>query len=384
VIVEQHSNPAQFTFRRGPNGVRRLARWPLIVVAWSIWSSAAEATVHLSPPRTRIEVPPGGHGRQTITVFNRDDEPLDCSVALFDWSIADGTAGGLTYHPAGSQPRSCTQWIQVWPMEFTLAPNSQQELALSASLPADADGSYFGAFILSPRSRSVPGESAMSVSVQLNHGHLVTLDAAGRCQAAAEVEGFAISRPDDTGSLELTARIANRGNTGLRPEGSLAIVDEGGHLVGKVPLKTYFAQPGGHIAMREQWDGLLLPGRYRVIGTINLGDGRFLTPEKAFEVVDRVELAALEVEGLAGAARCRLVVRNPGNITASLSGTARLHDGRGSLVRKQAMDEIIVLPGEEIVEHLPLDALAAGQYRLELDLRGGRHQLQAGEAFEIR
>jgi hypothetical protein len=330
-----------------------------------------------------MSVAPGSHGRQNISIRSLTDAPLTCNVRLVDWTIENGTADGLRYHAPSTCERSCTPWIQVWPDVFELAPGGRQEISLSVALPQDAEGSYFSALILDVQGDEQNRVEGFLANARINFGHLITVDTAGRTTWSAEIDGFRVSRPDDTRGLEIQALIRNLGNAALRPEGFLAIVDVDGVLVGKIPLKTYFAQPGGVIQLSEVWEGLLEEGVYRAIGTIDLGGDEILAPELEFEVTDQVELTGVEVARHDSRVEATVRARNLGNLTAVLGMSVRLRSASGVPIGSFAAGELTVLPGAAAEKRVDLGILPTGRYEIEVVAQNEAYTLETTERFQV-
>lgn len=364
-----------------PRPIRRFSILAWLLVTASTASAESAGSVSMTPPRTRIQVAPGGHGISTITISNETAEPLQGKVQLADWAIENGAAEGLRYSAPGTGERSCARWLEVLPTEFEVAAaGGHQTITLSVALPNDAEGGYFGALIVELMPKQKPAEGGVSIQAAIHLGHLITIDTEGRSTWSGSVESLHVSRPDDTKSLGIETLIRNTGNTAIRPEGSFAITDADGSLVGKVPMKTYLAQPGGIIRVSEQWDGLLEAGHYLVIGTIDLGGDQFLTPELAFDVLDKVELTGVEVQQKDGKLSTALHVANPGNITATLSGRIDVISGAATVLSLDA-GSFTVLPDATLDQRFELGTLSPGNYELHVSLHGGAHELEAKQAF---
>jgi hypothetical protein len=258
------------------------------------------------------------------------------------------------------------------------------EVQLAASLGPDAIGSCFAAVLIETSGREHAVAGGATAKIGIRYAHLVTVDVSGRTELAAEVTELAVSRPDGTGSLGISATIRNRGNSGIRPEGTFAIMDQNGQLVAKIPLTVTFAQPGGAILMQEEWDGQLDPGAYRLVGTIDVGGDVVLTPEIGLAVEDRIEVAAFEAELVDGAHQAAVRLTNLGNLSHVLSGEVAIRDSAGSQVARLPVRPVIALPGQELEATVVLPELPPGPYDLELTLTDDRVTLTAEAATQLR
>ncbi len=338
--------------------------------------SGANGGIQVSPVRSILEVPPGGHGSQVLRVRNTGEDVVVLTTRLADWTVSDGTSKGLALHPPATRQRSCSRWVEVWPAELEIGPGESATLRISVALPDQAEGSYFSAVVLATGARPARVGGA-EVGVAVNIGHLVTVHTAGHTVWSAESDGLTLSRPDDTRSLEIGLDLRNTGTGAIRPKGSFAIVDAAGEFVGKVDLGTYCAQPGGLVRVRELWDGLLSPGAYRVYGTVEIGGGVVLTPEAALEVRDEVVLDVLQATAATGGVRAVARFANPGNISHRLAGIVELLGQDGAVVRSAAFGPTPVLADDTAEEACDLGPVEPGPYTVRLVGGDGEVQLQA-------
>ncbi|MBW1881667.1 MAG: hypothetical protein JRI25_16200 [Deltaproteobacteria bacterium] len=336
----------------------------------------------ISPLGTRLVVPPGGHGLQVVTVSNGSDEPLDGRVLLRDWTLSGGDQGGVRYHEPGTQVRSCTLRVQVVPEVYALPPGASQDLTVSVSLPEDAEGSCFAALLVAFSSpRAVEVDPGVLMRPRLQFGHLVVVDTEGRTSWAADLLDLAVSTPDDTRPLTISGRLANRGNGSIRAEGSFIIVDEQGALVSKVAMRPSGAQPGGTARVLAEFHDLLAPGRYRVIGVIDIGGGKVLAPEAEFEVVDRLELSGVELATEDDVATAVLHLENAGHITHVVSGVVEVQH-KGAAIRTAEVEAVTLLPHTRREVRVPLGVLPAVSDVLEVRLESTTASLHCVERFE--
>ena len=334
----------------------------------------------MSPVRSILEVPPGGHGSQVLRVRNTGQDVVVLTTRLADWTVSEGTTEGLALHPPATRQRSCSEWVEVWPAELEIGPGESGTLRISVALPDQAEGSYFSAVVLATGARPARLGSA-EVGLAVNIGHLLTVHTAGRTSWSAEAGGLALSRPDDTRSLEIGLDLQNTGTGAIRPTGSFAIVDEAGGVVGKVDLGTYCAQPGGVVRVRELWDGLLVPGAYRVYGTVEIGGGVVLTPEAALEVRDEVAVDSLRAVPAGGSVRATARFANPGNISHRLGGVVELLGPDGGVVRSADFGPTPVLADDTAEEAFDLGPAEPGPYIVRLV--GGDDEVRLEATAEV-
>jgi hypothetical protein len=133
----------------------------------------------------------------------------------------------------------------------------------------------------------------------------------------------------------------------------------------------------------ETWDGLLVPGVYQVIGTIDLGGDQFLSPELEFEVVDLVEITSLSTSDVADSLEATVRVENSGNITAILKSGYEIHDPSGTLIHGTLGDDLTVLPGETGEGRFNLPELPSGIYILTVNLQNSVHMLEATAPIQV-
>jgi len=337
------------------------------------------AGISMHPLRTRLAIAPGSHVSQTIVVRNNGESGVNCTIQPADWTIHGGTAAGLQYHQPGTQERSCSGWTQIWPEEFRLEKGETQEVVLSFTMPEEASGSYFSAFIIDaePDEKKQDETGQLNVRLRVNLGHLIIVDTEDRSNWSAEIEDLSVSTPDDTRPLHIKAKIRNNGNTALRTEGSFAVIDGSGMLVDKLNIKTYLAQPGGIMELSEIWEGLLPAGQYQLLGTINLGNDQFLTPELTFEVIDSLTIDIQAVPKSEGVSEAVITINNLGNITNILTGHIDVHDTSGQLIKSIEAPELTILPGEEAEKVITLNDLPPDAAELVLHYQNTNHHLQS-------
>jgi hypothetical protein len=360
----------------------RSAAAVLVILAVSV-STVFAGPIGITPSRTTISLAPGKHRSETVTVTNNAEAVVACTLETADWTVARGTADGLEYHAAGTQKRSCTPWMQVSPVEFDLGVGEKQEISVSMTLPDTARGSYFSALLFNILPDAPAPSQGITTRTPIRLDHLVTVDTEERTTWAASVDTLHISRPDDDKPLVITAILRNEGNAGLWPEGSFAIVDEMETVWGKVDIEGYVAQPGGRVHISEKWEGILLPQPYRLVGTINIGRDKVLTPKLAFRVVNWMRIVGITVSERGDSLLAVVRIKNGGNITSTVDVLLEIRNSAGYRVGRIDGGETTVLPDDENELVFTLPELATGDYELTASIGSQTHQADASIRFKI-
>jgi hypothetical protein len=81
-----------------------------------------------------------------------------------------------------------------------------------------------------------------------------------------------IAPQSDTNNLVVTEWVSNTGAEPVMAGGAVAVVNEAGALVGRVPVETQRLMPGERLAFKADYPTLLRPGRYRALLSLEYDD----------------------------------------------------------------------------------------------------------------
>jgi P pilus assembly chaperone PapD len=89
----------------------------------------------VAPTRMDFNLEPGQNGQMMLNIKNHMDMKKSYSLVLSDWEVnEDGT---VTYLPAGTSEKSCSDWITLNPPFFELQPNESRKIAVIMRVPDD-------------------------------------------------------------------------------------------------------------------------------------------------------------------------------------------------------------------------------------------------------
>ncbi|HET9234488.1 MAG TPA: hypothetical protein VFP10_10135, partial [Candidatus Eisenbacteria bacterium] len=124
----------------------------------------ADLSLDVSPIRIHVSLHAGDEYTNSVRVQNSGLEPVRLRAYLQDWSLDEG--GTPFFHPAGTEKRTASLWIEAAPSDFLLEPGETKFVRFTAKVPGGAvDGGYYGSLILEslPLDRSVQGAMHMFV-----------------------------------------------------------------------------------------------------------------------------------------------------------------------------------------------------------------------------
>jgi P pilus assembly chaperone PapD len=111
-------------------------------------SITAQAQVVLAPTAVYMS---DNQRSATFLVVNNTTEEKDVALRLqFGYPVSDsnGNVAMIYTDTAVAQRFSCTEWVQVFPRKFRLAPGARQIVRLTARVPeTTADGMYWSRLI---------------------------------------------------------------------------------------------------------------------------------------------------------------------------------------------------------------------------------------------
>jgi hypothetical protein len=223
----------------------RTAGFAFLVVVNLFAAVSATAQGALVSPRAIIT----SSGASAIVVANPSGEAMEVTLGtLYGFPIAD-SAGNMTLATYLSVPDtapSASEWVELYPRRFLLAPHGKQTVRLLASPPDGlADGEYWARVVVSTRTpRSKPAsDGTLQVALDLEvrtivpflfrHGHVGTGIALGPDLGATASMDSLTLRPD-------LSRIGNAAWLGTL---GVTVLDSDGNVVAATahPLAVYYS-----------------------------------------------------------------------------------------------------------------------------------------------
>lgn len=252
-------------------------RWGLWGVAlWLLGASTAWGfNFSIEPSRIELTIPAGKQRGKTVRIDNsKSTQPLHVTLYVQDVVfLPDGTNEFLA---PGSTAWSCAQWITVVPEEVDIPPGKSQEVRVSVSAPAEAQGGYYAMVFFESRPSYV--EKGLGVNFRIGALTQVTIPRTEVYQAKL----VQLAWPDPQ---HVQIEIFNEGNVLIRPKGRIKLlnaqqqrvaqVDFNPQRLGVLPKTARIFQ----VPIEE-----VAPGTYRLRAEIDYGAPYLLVGERTVHV----------------------------------------------------------------------------------------------------
>lgn len=257
------------------------------------------AGLSIAPPNTDLTVAPGEQVTRTLEISNPGSGSVDLNLAANNFS-ASGEGGEAAYAPRGSGGAS--DWLTLSPATFSLGSGEAKQVSVVISVPsnASAGGHYVTVFAFTTPKGGVEGSGAQVTTAV---GANFLLNVTGNVVERASISEFSTprSRVNAGESVEFNLRIANTGNTHIRPSGVVELFRKG-VKVDEVALNPDGANvlPNSTRRFTVKSDKALLPGAYEASATVTYGSGQVLTaPKLSLAVIGDSSAMTLIAGGLA-------------------------------------------------------------------------------------
>ena len=212
----------------------------VVVVAGFAPQARADLSLDVSPIRIHVSLHAGDEYTNSVRVQNSGLEPVRLRAYLQDWSLDEG--GTPLFHPAGTEKRTASLWIEAAPSDFLLEPGETKFVRFTAKVPkATPDAGYYGSLILEslPLDRSVQG--AMHMFVQGRIATMIYLTV-GTPKRSAQITSLLPVQRGDKRYVRLT--VTNDGEDVIRLAGDMSIQAKAGTKGNPIPLPDVPVLPG--------------------------------------------------------------------------------------------------------------------------------------------
>lgn len=236
---------------------------------------ASKPSISLSPA---VIMAKGNFGQgltQTLTLTNQTGRDFAFDLVAEDVLIKDGKR---IFVPAGETPNSIAATAVFSQQTVVVKSFSSASVDVRLTLPAQTD---VRAVVAMFRGTDKLPTSTSSVGMTASLGTLLTFNLTNNVKL--QPEAVRVNPASDTANMTIVQWIANTGAEPALPEGTAALLNARGSLVGKATFAAQRLLPGERLEFSAEYPSDLAPGKYRVLCSYQF-EGKTLTSEGAFEV----------------------------------------------------------------------------------------------------
>lgn len=254
----------------------------LVLGAIGFWAAPAAAQVDLvvSPIRAEHQVEAGASETNVILVKNEGKGSERIKVYLEDWQL--DAKGDVTYSRAGTNPHSCSAWLQVNPTDFRLDSGTREVRYTLTVPPGVKPGTYWTAIVLEslPATEGKPAGRRMGV-----HGRIgvVIYETVGKPEIKAAFNDFQVHPAK--GKLTFNLALTNSGTAFYRLKKSwVTLKNSQGKEVSRIEVPDIPVLPGTSRNLEFSKDLTLPAGEYLAEAVLDVGRSALLGSKKNFTI----------------------------------------------------------------------------------------------------
>jgi hypothetical protein len=236
---------------------------------------ASKPSISLSPA---VIMAKGNFGQgltQTLTLSNQTGRDFAFELVAEDVIIKDGKR---VFVPAGETPNSIAATAVFSQKAVLIKPFSSASVDVRLTLPAQTS---VRAVVAMFRGTDKLPTSSGAVGMTASLGTLITFNLTDNVKL--QPEAVHVNPATETANMTIAQWIANSGTEPALPEGTAAVLNSGGALIGKATFAAQRLLPGERLEFSAEYPGELPPGNYRALCSFQF-EGKTLTSEGAFEV----------------------------------------------------------------------------------------------------
>jgi hypothetical protein len=219
--------------------------------------------ISLSPSVVMLAAQPGQSYRQTVRLTNHTTRELAFRLEAQD-VVTD--QGRRSFIAAGERDGSIAATAVFSPKELVIAPGGVGAAEVTLTVPKATPVRGVAAIF---RGQTIVGRQN-GVAMTASLGALITFTLSGDILLdAADPE---VSAQTTTTNMAVTQLVTNIGAEPVVASGAVALLNQAGVLVGKIPIEPQRLMPGERLPFRSEYPALLASGSYRAVLSLEYDD----------------------------------------------------------------------------------------------------------------
>src|SRR5438270_5436668 len=236
---------------------------------------AEKPSISLSPAVIMAKGSFGQGLTQTLTLTNQTGRDFAFELVAEDVIIKDGKR---IFVPAGETPNSIAATAVFSQKAVLVKPFASATVDVRLTLPEQTN---IRAVVAMFRGTDKLPTSSGAVGMTASLGTLITFNLTDNVKL--QPEAVRVNPASETANMAIAQWIANSGTEPALPEGTAAVLNSSGSLIGKTVFPAQRLLPGERLEFSAEYPGELPPGSYRALCSFQF-EGKTLTSEANFEV----------------------------------------------------------------------------------------------------
>ncbi len=235
--------------------------------------------------KVSFSVAPGGSAQGIINLNNTSDQDVKVRAYWEDFVYLPPFDGKKNFLPAGSMDNSIAKWVHFTPQDFVLPAKSKKKISYSIKVPEDAHGGYYGVLFFENFSEEMKDINGVQIITRV--GSLFFLETTDSIKKG-RVGRLSAEQNTVVGELE------NTGDVIITPNGVYYILGKDGVVVDRGEVEKFYIPPREKTKFRAHFSQDLSLGKYTMVITFDLGDGKSVVKEIDFTKSSASETKILE------------------------------------------------------------------------------------------
>ena len=236
---------------------------------------ADKPSISLSPAVIMAKGSFGQGLTQTLTLTNQTARDFAFEMIAEDVIVKEGKR---VFVPAGETPGSIAATAVFSQKTVLVKSFSSASVDVRLTIPAQTG---IRAIVAMFRGTDKLPTASGAVGMTASLGALITFNLTDNLKLQPET--VRVNPASETANMTIAQWISNSGSEPALPEGTAAVLNAGGSLVGKAVFPAQRLLPGERLEFSAEYPGELPPGNYRALCSFQF-EGKTLTSEADFAV----------------------------------------------------------------------------------------------------
>ena len=331
--------------------------------------SAYAVTIQLNQTKIRLLLAPGETKTDSIVVLNPEEEPVSIKVYTMDWLYDPVGDGAKSFFEPGTQERSCSRWLHVYPEQVVVPPRGASEVKYTITVPEGSEGGHYSVVFFETELGTAQDQEGNYFKLGARMGALILQEDPQTVKRSGKITDFDVNYDPADESISISYTFQNTGNADIILKGDYNIVDSEGNLFGRGSVREIYTLPHGEGKTSATWEGILPVGDYTVMVTLDLGDDKIITREKHISIAKDIEVKEFAYRTAEDKEKKFIVsVKNISKEPLTLQGTIIVTGKTPEKTVSYSIDPFSVPQGELKTVQVPC-AIQQGDAKAVLELR---------------